>query len=110
MSRRGKYIRRYFNWKYSIPENVARGDVTRTKVVLVLITKGGMVRRVRKDGRRVDVMRNGRTNVRRRGGRERRAHRFNIAAGFSPATKEGNAISYVSHSQYLIHILVPALS
>ena len=37
------------------------------------------------DGR--DVMRNGRTNVRRREEWEGFAHRFNIAAGFSPGKK-----------------------
>ena len=52
MVRRGKaeVIRRYFIWgdfvrRYPIRENSARRDVTRTKNVLVLITKEGVMKR-----------------------------------------------------------------
>ena len=108
MVRRGnaEVIRRYFIWgdfvrRYSIRENTARSAVTKTKNVLVLITKGGVMKRGREecdDGRRKsvkrrrerfeagrDVAKNGRIKVRRREAWEGFAHRFNIAAGFSPA-------------------------
>ena len=90
-------------------ENIVRRNIVRRKIVVALLSGEGMMRRrMGCDNGRMCWGRNGRSNVkrmegwegfdgRRKKGRRRRrkegwegfAHRFNIAAGFSPE-KQGN--------------------
>ena len=81
-----KDIIRYSIWEDFVRRDVfrrdtVRRDTNRTKIVLVLLTEGDMVRRRR-------GCKNGRIKVRSREGWEGFAQMFNIAAGFSPGRKE----------------------
>ena len=93
-------IMRYFIWV-----EIVRGySNILTKIFLVLLTQERVVGSVRENGRknvriregfddgRVSVRKNGRKNARKREEWEGFGHRFNIAAGFSPATKEKKCI------------------
>ena len=80
-------VRRDIIWEDIVGGDIIRRDVVRRRmIILVLLTREGMLRRVSGVGK-VQRRRQERVNVRMGESWEGWAHRFSMAAGFSPGKK-----------------------